>query len=195
MGIGRRPIAGFGSAPFERASGCGVARPCWSSLRIFHGYSLRNLRSGHCDAGELSVWCRDLRCGPLRRDWADPALVASEGFWGALSVNACLLSSIICPSSKLSKLTRFLLGQFMPTQIINSEREFQIWKYTVGHSQLLLRSTKAPNLPTRIDVLFKGVSEFHLPTALSGLSVQEASERSNQKALQFARITLVQSGR
>ena len=69
----------------------------------------------------------------------------------------------------------------MPTQIINSEREFQIWKYTVGHSQLLLRSTKAPNLPTRIDVLFKGVSEFHLPTTLSGLSVQEASDDQIRK--------------
>jgi hypothetical protein len=70
---------------------------------------------------------------------------------------------------------------FMPTQIINSERSFQIWKYTVGHSQLLLRSTKARNVPTRIDVFFKGVSEFHLPTTLSGLSVQEASDDQIRK--------------
>jgi hypothetical protein len=91
-----------------------------------------------------------------------------------------LLSSIICPSN-FQKLTRFLMGQFMPTQIINSERDFQIWKYTVGHGQLLLRSTKAPNLPTRIDVLFKGVSEFHSPTTLSGLSVQEASDNQIRK--------------
>ena len=64
----------------------------------------------------------------------------------------------------------------MSTQIIDSDRTFQLWKYTVGHGQLLLRSTKGPNVPTRIDVLFKGVSEFHLPTLLSGLSIREASD-------------------
>jgi len=63
----------------------------------------------------------------------------------------------------------------MSTKIIASERQFQIWKYTVGHSQLLLRSTKSGDLPTRIDVLFKGVKEFHLPTILTGLSITEAS--------------------
>ena len=65
----------------------------------------------------------------------------------------------------------------MPDEIINSEREFQIWQYTVGHRQLLLRSTKSPDFPTRIDVFFKGVSELHLPTAFSGLSIREASDR------------------
>lgn len=34
---------------------------------------------------------------------------------------------------------------------------------------------KVPDCLTRIDVLFKGVSEFHLPTSLEGLSVTEAS--------------------
>jgi hypothetical protein len=64
----------------------------------------------------------------------------------------------------------------MSTQIINSDRMFQLWKYTVSHGQLLLRSTKEPNVPTRIDVLFKDVSEFHLPTLFHGLSIQEASD-------------------
>jgi len=41
--------------------------------------------------------------------------------------------------------------------LINFERNFQIWKYTVGHGQLLLRSTKDPKCPTRIDVFFKNV--------------------------------------
>ncbi len=52
---------------------------------------------------------------------------------------------------------------------------FQMWKYTVGHRQLLLRSTKSDDAPTRIDVFFKGVSEFQLPTSLYGLSISEAS--------------------
>lgn len=53
---------------------------------------------------------------------------------------------------------------------------FQVWKYTVGHAQLLLRSTKSPDFPTRIDVFFKGVRELHLPTVCVGLLIAEASE-------------------
>jgi len=62
------------------------------------------------------------------------------------------------------------------TQIISSERSFKIWTYWVSHQQLLLRSNKAHNVPTRIDVLFEGALEFHLPTMLDGLSVRLASE-------------------
>jgi hypothetical protein len=69
----------------------------------------------------------------------------------------------------------------MPTEIINSERQFQIWKYTVSHSQLLLRSTKSSEFSTRIDVFFKGVKEFHLPTSFTGLSIAEASDADIQK--------------
>src|SRR5215469_6385697 len=64
----------------------------------------------------------------------------------------------------------------MATQIINSERRFQIWTYWVSHQQLLLRSNKSPDAPTRIEVLFEGVMEFHLPTIFGGLSVQLASD-------------------
>ncbi len=64
----------------------------------------------------------------------------------------------------------------MPTEIINSERRFQIWKYTVGHQQLLLRSTKSSSSRTRIDVLFKGVAQFHLPTSFTGLSIAEGTD-------------------
>ena len=64
----------------------------------------------------------------------------------------------------------------MQNLIIGSDRQFQIWKYNVGHSQLLLRSVKSPDHPSRIDVLFKGVSQFHLPTVLNGLFLAEAAD-------------------
>lgn len=64
----------------------------------------------------------------------------------------------------------------MPNLIIGSDRQFQLWKYTVGHSQLLLRSVKSSDHPTRIDVLFKGVSQFHLPTVLNSLFITEGAE-------------------
>lgn len=69
----------------------------------------------------------------------------------------------------------------MPTEVISSEREFQIWKYTVGHAQLLLRSTKSPRCPTRIDVLFKGVAQFHLPTSFTGVSIAEGTDADVRK--------------
>lgn len=64
----------------------------------------------------------------------------------------------------------------MSKTIVSSDRLFQMWKYTVSHQQLLLRSTKSPDFPTRIDVFFKGVEQFHLPTILEGLFIREATE-------------------
>lgn len=63
----------------------------------------------------------------------------------------------------------------MADAIIDSKRSFQLWGYTVSHRELLLRSTKSADYPTRIDVFFKGVKEFHLPTSFKGLSIAHAS--------------------
>jgi hypothetical protein len=59
---------------------------------------------------------------------------------------------------------------------ITFARRFQLWAYTVGHGQLLLRSPKSAGLSTRVDVLFKNVAAIHLPTILDGLAVSEATE-------------------
>jgi len=56
---------------------------------------------------------------------------------------------------------------------ISFDRKFQIVTYRCSHGQLLLRSAKSPNCPTRIDVLFKDVRAFELRTFLSGLSIAE----------------------
>ena len=57
-----------------------------------------------------------------------------------------------------------------------SERRFQVWKYTVSHSMLLLRSTKTDQHPTRIDVLFKPVKRLDIPTVFDGLTVERSGE-------------------
>ena len=64
----------------------------------------------------------------------------------------------------------------MQTNSLDSPRQFQIWSYTVGHGQLLLRSTKTTDFSTRIDVLFKDVGAIHLPMTLDGLALTEATE-------------------
>jgi hypothetical protein len=69
----------------------------------------------------------------------------------------------------------------MTAEILNSERVFQLWSYSASHGELLFRSTKSPEFPTRIDVLFKGVKEFHLPTTSKGLLIELASDKDARK--------------
>jgi hypothetical protein len=57
--------------------------------------------------------------------------------------------------------------------LLSSKRRFQVWRYTVSHSQLLLRANPDPSSQERIEVLFKGVDWFQLPSVLDGLTVIE----------------------
>jgi len=50
---------------------------------------------------------------------------------------------------------------------------FQWWAYTVSHGQLLLRSTKSPERPTQVDILFKDVGAVCMPTAIVDPQVTE----------------------
>jgi hypothetical protein len=70
---------------------------------------------------------------------------------------------------------------------IEFSRRFQVWAYTVGHRQLLLRSTKAGKHGTRIDVLFKNVTRIDLPTQLESLRVNEAGAQVRAAVLQALR--------
>ncbi len=54
-------------------------------------------------------------------------------------------------------------------------RRYKVWEYTVSHSQLLLRSPREDGYPTRIDVLFKGVSFLQLPVWFDIESIDEIS--------------------
>lgn len=54
------------------------------------------------------------------------------------------------------------------------DRTFQLWSYTVGHSRLLLRSTKSEQRGTRVDILFKNVANINLPTVIEDLNVERA---------------------
>lgn len=55
--------------------------------------------------------------------------------------------------------------------ILESRRKFRVWKYTVSHSMLLLRSVKSDELPTRIEVLFVDVEHFNIPSNMDGLTI------------------------
>jgi hypothetical protein len=60
----------------------------------------------------------------------------------------------------------------MNNEINYPERLFQMWRYEVGHGQLLFRSTKSPEYPTRVDVLFKNVALIQMPTVFNGMAVR-----------------------
>ena len=55
-------------------------------------------------------------------------------------------------------------------------RRFQVWSYTVSHTQLLLRSTKTEEAPTRIDVLFKDAVSINIPMLIDDLRVDVLRE-------------------
>jgi hypothetical protein len=58
---------------------------------------------------------------------------------------------------------------------IESDRAFQMWAYSVSHSQLLIRSAKSKENPENIDVAFFGVTLMDVPSGFIGLTVEDAS--------------------
>jgi hypothetical protein len=64
----------------------------------------------------------------------------------------------------------------MSQAAFESDRHFQIWKYTVSQAQLLLRSVKDDDHPTRLDVLFVGVTHLELPTSFDGLRIERTGD-------------------
>jgi hypothetical protein len=65
--------------------------------------------------------------------------------------------------------------------MFQSDRSFQLWRAVVGHSQLLLRSTKTEANPTRIEILFKPVRAMKIRTVLEGIRVREARPAEAQE--------------
>src|ERR1035437_5423461 len=61
-------------------------------------------------------------------------------------------------------------------------RRFQVWEYSVGHKQLLLRSTKDVDHPTRVEIAFKDVRAMQIPTVIDELSIAVANAASGAEA-------------
>jgi hypothetical protein len=52
------------------------------------------------------------------------------------------------------------------------ERPFELWRYSAGPGQLLLRSTKTEACATRIDIGFEDVAYVQLLTSLDRLTIR-----------------------
>ena len=55
------------------------------------------------------------------------------------------------------------------------ERRFRVWDYNISHKQMLLRSPESPEEAENIDVIFWDVDYIEIPTAMDGLSLDEAT--------------------
>lgn len=70
--------------------------------------------------------------------------------------------------------------------VFESSREFRLWKYAVGHSQLLLRSPSGPEHATCVDIFFKGVSRISSETDYKGLRiVRQGSVPNDERSVAF----------
>ena len=83
----------------------------------------------------------------------------------------------------------------MATNELRFARMFQLWEFTVGHKQLLLRSTKDDRFRTRVDVYFKNVAVVNLPTICHGLTISEADGAQQQDLLSQVSQTGLSAGK
>lgn len=64
--------------------------------------------------------------------------------------------------------------------IFCSDRMFEVWRYTVSHRQLLIRSNKGGSSATRLEVLFKDVAFMAVPSVMKGLSITEYGTKDDE---------------
>jgi len=78
----------------------------------------------------------------------------------------------------------------MNNTLLHLPRRFQLWRYNVSHRQLLLRSTKEPDVPTRVDVLFKGVAAVKLCVEYSSLTIRKATSAESTSIANELRVVM-----
>jgi len=64
-----------------------------------------------------------------------------------------------------------------------NNRTFQIWKYHVSHSMLLVRSPQNKEHKTNIDIIFHGVRFINLPNIFYGMSISPISPEIDKDLL------------
>lgn len=68
------------------------------------------------------------------------------------------------------------------------DRRFRVWRYGVGHSQLLLRSPIDGDGSDAVHVLFEGVRAVKLRTSYHPLALRRAAGEERERMLAFAEV-------
>lgn len=72
--------------------------------------------------------------------------------------------------------------------LFQSERTFQMWKYGVGHSQLLLRAAPDAKHLRCLDAHFEGVTAIQLVTRYVGIELRCAVPSEAEAILSFSKL-------
>ncbi|MFD3416337.1 hypothetical protein [Streptomyces decoyicus] len=74
------------------------------------------------------------------------------------------------------------------THLFRSERTFTVWRYGVGHSQLLLRAVPDGANTACLDLLFEDVKAMQLVTHYESIELHPAGEAEAQQILDFSGV-------
>ncbi|MEJ8656949.1 MULTISPECIES: hypothetical protein [Streptomyces] len=72
--------------------------------------------------------------------------------------------------------------------LFSSERTFKVWRYGVGHSQLLLRAAPEPSQPQRLDLHFEGVEAMQLITRYEALELHTFDEAESERIFEASGV-------
>ncbi|MCE7001171.1 hypothetical protein LZG04_41085 [Saccharothrix sp. S26] len=75
-----------------------------------------------------------------------------------------------------------------PEVLFTSERTFKVWRYGVGHSQLLIRSAPEDAEDEFIDIHFDGVAAMKLAVKYQTIAICSASATTARALHDFARV-------
>lgn len=76
------------------------------------------------------------------------------------------------------------------TRTLAVDRRFRVWRYTVSHQTLMLRSTARFAGDDTIDVQFDGVAAVSLHQSFQPLTIRAAELGERERMLEFARADL-----
>lgn len=77
----------------------------------------------------------------------------------------------------------------------SSERTFRVWRYGVGHSQLLLRAVPDEVNSACLDLLFEGVSAMKMATRYESIEVTVASADETREILELSGLSDIRGER
>lgn len=79
--------------------------------------------------------------------------------------------------------------------LFRSERTFTVWRYGVGHSQLLLRAVPDRTDAACLDLLFEDVKAMQLVTRYESIELHPAGENEAQQILDSSGVASAWRGR
>ncbi|MGW2448832.1 hypothetical protein [Streptomyces sp. NPDC001675] len=75
-----------------------------------------------------------------------------------------------------------------PAVMFKSDRTFRVWRYGIGHSQLLLRAVPDSGNPACLDLRFEGVSAMQLVQQYKSIELCSANVTEAEKIFGFSGV-------